>query len=297
MVARKSSAQIIQRKLDIRPSDLAFMLFIARYSTTNRRKCGGTLIQSLTSDSIFRRRVIGFQKARTRDLIRKVHDWMGYDLAFLEGSDPKSIDDIGKGDRKTYIKIGEFSYPAVKYALIDFQNRVFEELPVIAHGYIKEMRCLGGKLSNQVFSPSPELNTLIGIRGSGKSSILEVLRYALDKQPTQDEKYKNELVKAVLGSGGQVELTIVDRFSNIYSLKRIIGEKITIYNENGEILSIPVESILRNPLYFGQKDLALTRKGYEYDLLNKIIGDKVQDIIKEKESIHSKLTEDIEKLI
>lgn len=119
----------------------------------------------------------------------------------------------------------------------------------------------------------------------------------MDKQPAQDEKYKNELVKAVLGSGGQVELTIVDRFSKIYSLKRIIGEKITIYNENGEILSIPVESILRNPLYFGQKDLALTRKGYEYDLLNKIIGDKVQDIIKEKEVIQSKLTEDIEKLI
>lgn len=261
------------------------------------KECGGTLIQSLTSERIFRRRVIGFQKARTRDLIRKVHDWMGYDLAFLEGSDPKTIDDIGKGDKKTYIKIGEFSYSAVKYALTDFQNRVFEELPVIAHGYIKEMRCLGGKLANQVLSPSPELNTLIGIRGSGKSSILEVLRYALDKQPAQDEKYKNELVKAVLGSGGQVELTIVDRFSKIYSLKRIIGEKTTIYNENGEILSIPVESILRNPLYFGQKDLALTRKGYEYDLLNKIIGDKVQDIIKEKESIQSKLTEDIEKLI
>ncbi|MEZ4528478.1 MAG: hypothetical protein R2941_21400 [Desulfobacterales bacterium] len=27
---------------------------------------------------------------------------------------------------------------------------------------------------------SPELNTMIGIRGSGKSSVLESLRYALD---------------------------------------------------------------------------------------------------------------------
>ena len=41
------------------------------------------------------------------------------------------------------------------------------------------------------------------------------------------------------------------------------------------ILNIPIESVLKNPLYFGQKDLALTRKGYEYDLLNKIIGDNI----------------------
>ena len=259
-------------------------------------ECGGSLIEKLASDVAFKRRVLGFQKVRTRDNIKKVHDWMGYDIAFVEGSDPKTIEEIGKGDKKNYIKIGEASYGAVKYALMDYNNRVFDEKPVISHGYINKMKCVGGKLDNQIFSPSHELNTLIGIRGSGKSSVLEVLRYALNKEPAQDEKYKNELVKAVLGSGGQIELEIVDKFNKKYVLKRIYGERSTLYDGNGNILNIPVESVLKNALYFGQKDLALTRKGYEYELLNKIIGDKVPDMKREIVDIQKQLIDDIDKL-
>jgi hypothetical protein len=62
------------------------------------------------------------------------------------------------------------------------------------------------------------------------------------------------------------------------------------------VLKIPVETILKNPLYFGQKDLALTRKGYEFDLLNKIIGDKVPDITEEYKNIQSNLCDDINDL-
>jgi hypothetical protein len=260
------------------------------------KECKGTLITDLSANPCFKRRVIGFQKARTRDLITKVHNWMKYDIAFVEGSDPKSINEIGTCNKKTYIKIGENSYSAVKYALSDYRNRVYDNISPISHGYIKKMKCIGGKLSNQVFSPSPELNTLIGIRGSGKSSVLEVLRYALNKEPATDVKYKNDLVKAVLGSGGQVELTIIDKHGKSYLLKRIFNEKSTIYDDSGDVLKIPVETILKNPLYFGQKDLALTRKGYEFDLLNKIIGDKVPDITEEYKNIQSNLCDDINDL-
>lgn len=114
-------------------------------------ECGGSLIEKLASDVAFKRRVLGFQKVRTRDKIKKVHDWMGYDIAFVEGSDPKTIEEIGKGDKKNYIKIGEASYGAVKYALMDYNNRVFDEKPVISHGYINKMKCVGGKLDNQIF--------------------------------------------------------------------------------------------------------------------------------------------------
>ena len=76
-------------------------------------ECGGSLIEKLASDVAFKRRVLGFQKVRTRDKIKKVHDWMGYDIAFLEGSDPKTIEEIGKGDKKNYIKIGVKCYTKV----------------------------------------------------------------------------------------------------------------------------------------------------------------------------------------
>ena len=82
------------------------------------------------------------------------------------------------------------------------------------------MKCLGGKLDGQEFFPSVALNTFIGIRGSGKSSVLEVMRYALDLEPATDTEYKNSLVKSVLGSGGQVLLSVVDRHGKQYQIKK-----------------------------------------------------------------------------
>ena len=99
-----------------------------------------------------------------------------------------------------------------------------------------------------------------------------------------------------LGSGGEVELTIVDRFGKVYSLKRILGEKSVICDNKANVLSLPVEEILKNPLYFGQKDLALTRKGYEDELLNKIIGDKVSNIVDDEHAIQNQLIDNIDKL-
>lgn len=242
------------------------------------KECRGAIITTIAKLPEFRERVLAFQKVRTYETAKKVREWMQYDVASVEGSDPKSIESIGKGDKECYIKIGEMSYDAVKYALRDFANRIFSKKRSISHGYIKEVRFVGGKLDGQVFSPSAELNTLIGIRGSGKSSVLEVIRYGLDIEPAKpDYDYKRDLVKSVLSSGGQVEIDIVDRHNHNYTIKRILEERPTIIDETGKVLSIPVKTIINNPLYFGQKDLALTRHGYELELLNRIVGTGVQD--------------------
>ena len=71
-------------------------------------------------------------------------------------------------------------------------------------------KAASGRFSVKKADFSPELNTLIGIRGSGKSSILEAIRYALDiprGEKVVDTKYKDELIKHTLGSGGKVTLT------------------------------------------------------------------------------------------
>ena len=87
----------------------------------------------------------------------------------MEGSDPKAITDIGKGHRKTFLKIGEFSYAAVKFALQDSANRVFNTVPDLKHGYIESISFQGGKFDGQTITLSPELNTLIGILWSKRS--------------------------------------------------------------------------------------------------------------------------------
>lgn len=241
------------------------------------KECAGGLITSLSTKAGFNERVLGFQKLRTRDNVGRLKNWLGYERAFVEGSDPKKIEDIGKG-QKTYLKVGNYSFAAVKYALQDYPNRVLSEPQVFHHGYIASASFTGGKLNGITVNFSPELNTLIGIRGSGKSSILEAIRYALDiGESTVDEKYKKELVKSVLGSGGQITLQVFDKFGKAYEIRRIFGEHPSILDNNENDLAISVGSIINNPLYFGQKDLSFTQPGYELDLLQKLVGSKTSE--------------------
>jgi len=71
---------------------------------------------------------------------------------FVEGSDPKSIDDIGKGEA-CFLKIGDFNFEAVKFALIDSIDRCSKESnhnP--ANSYIKSITFQGGLLDGkQIF--------------------------------------------------------------------------------------------------------------------------------------------------
>lgn len=261
------------------------------------KECQGGLITSLSQQNIFRKRVLGFQKLRTVDNIAKLKQWMGYEIAYVEGSDPKCIEEIGKGTKASFIKIGNFSFYAVKYALQDFRNRMFCSLSNNNHGYIESVSFVGGRLDGVTVRLSPELNTLIGIRGSGKSSILEAIRYTLDLPAIMDKEYKDDLIKNVLGSGGQVTIKVIDKYSKHYEIRRIMNEIPSILDDAGNDLAISVHSVLNNPLYFGQKDLSFTNKGYELDLLQKLVGNKIESTSEMLISYQSDLVEAIRQLI
>ncbi len=261
-------------------------------------ECDGGLIETLSHKQEFKQRVLAFQKVRTRDKAQNVRNWMGYELANVEGSDPKQISEIGKGEQKSYLKIGAFTYHAIKYSLCDYVNRVYSEIPEIGHGYVTEMKCIGGKLEGQVFLPSHELNTLIGIRGSGKSSVLEVLRYGLNLEAAEpDNKYKTNLVKTALGNGGKIEITVIDKHKTKYRICRIREEEPEIYDVNNIRIPVQVNDIINNPLYFGQKDLALTRAGYEMELLDKIVGAAAVDVSREMREVNALIVTYLKKYV
>lgn len=251
----------------------------------------GGRIKELGEDNIFRKRTLGFQKVRTRDLQdsgrvsrKKVKSWLGgWYPAEVEGSDCKSIDEIGAKDGQTWLKIGDFSFEAVKYALLDYIERVRQEEPAKEkHSYIKNISFKGGIFDQKRIYFSQELNTLIGIRGSGKSSIIEVLRYVLDipfGEKTTDKEYKTKLVEYVMGSGGTAVITAADRFGSEYQIKRILNDLPSVYI--GDILQPGIsirETVVKNPIYFGQKDLSNSGEGFEKDLVEKLLGEKLYDI-------------------
>ena len=258
-------------------------------------ECKGGLLESLAGLASFKNRVLGLQKSRSRDNLNQFERCFGFLPALVEGSDPKSITDIGKGDKCTYLKIGEYSYSAIKFALQDYRDRVSENVPENKHGFIESISFQGGKFDGQTITFSRELNTLIGIRGSGKSSILEAVRYVLGLTAQMDKDYKDSLVKNVFGSGGKATLNVVDKHGKHDFVSRIFGEQINVLNESGNDLNINPISLFDGVQYFGQKDLSGSTD-HENSLLEKLISGKIGQP-SNLDSLVSELVGNVERLL
>lgn len=256
----------------------------------------GGRIQELGQNELFRQRTLGFQKVRTYSKLEeknkpcqaKIKQHLnGWYPAELEGSDPKCIDKIGSGNH-CYLKLGELSFQAVKFALSDPASRVAPEPRKHQASYIHSIHFDGGILDGQTLHFSSELNTIIGIRGSGKSSILEAIRYALDiprGDKAQDSKYKDELIRHTLGSGGKVTVAARDIYGQDFIITRIFKEAPNVYLEGKLQPGVSIrETVLRHPIYFGQKDMSSTGEGFETELVEKLAGEKLIDI---RESIRN----------
>jgi len=258
----------------------------------------GGRLEELAQDKYFRRNCLGFQKVRTYDkpdkkcrvkVKRWFKDWYP---AEVEGCDCKTIEQIGNG-KECYLKIGDFNFSAVKQALMDYQHRVAKEKLSYTHSYIKSISFTGGVLDGKIIHLSPELNTLIGIRGSGKSFIIEALRYGLNISfvgKESDVDYKEELLNNLLGGSGKITIQAINRFGQVYEIRRILNQAPDVY-KNGILqtgISIS-ETILNTPIYFGQKDLSnsgndnqkgslKTTETFEKSLVEKFIKNKLTDV-------------------
>lgn len=253
-------------------------------------------IQELFEREDFRRRIIGFQKVRTHDERLKIQQVLGNLYpAEVEGCDAKQLTDMAARKEACYLKLGDYSFEAVKFALQNYDNRVCKALPKYGHSYVTKISFEGaGALGGAEICLSPELNTLIGIRGSGKSSVLEGIRYALNipfGDKASDVEYKEGLVKHLLRSGGKITIDAVDRRGQPYQIRRILNERPDVY-VNGQLqpgVSIR-ETVLHKPIYFGQKDLSSTGAGFEKDLIEKLVGEALapirQKIEAGRQSVH-----------
>jgi ABC-type cobalamin/Fe3+-siderophores transport system ATPase subunit len=247
-------------------------------------------------------RTLGFQQVRTREMRQKVKQWIeGWYPAEVEGSDPKNIEQIGRG-KGCYLKLGAFTFEAVKFALVDCETRVcLDSVPQYTHSRIKQICFEGGTLDGQTIRFSPELNTLIGIRGSGKSSILEALRYVLDirlEESDSERGYKQRLVERTLGSGGKVVLDVIDRHGQPYQIRRILKENAQVFVDEKWQPGLSIhETVLNKPLFFGQKELAAAGRGSEKDLIEKLLGAKCDEIHRQIAEQKVKVANAIDRLL
>jgi chromosome segregation protein len=270
----------------------------------------GGRIQQLAENELFREFVLGFQKFRSYTKLQALNIWFKNRVpAFVEGSDCKCINDIGKPhqqneeDKKTYIKIGAYSFDALKYSLVDHKVRVSSYLPIIEKAWLKSITFTTSRWQDKKLSFSSGMNNLIGIRGSGKSSILETIRYALDipiGTNSHEPGYKERLVQNFLGSGGKMKVELINKHGQIFIAEKIYGESTNIF-VNGQLQhNLRINAILNKPLYYGQKDLSdIGGETSTEDLISKLMGDKltaIRQLIEDQSLKVGNLLSDLQKV-
>ena len=149
---------------------------------------------------------------------------------------------------------------------------------------IRRIRVTGGFLSGLDLELDKQLNTIIGPRGSGKSTVVEDIRYGLNVMPGREGDPLRRRVLSMIEknlAGGRVELTLETKDAVSYTVNRSAGEDPVITNANGELLSHSVsinhifgasvlsqnqiEGIAENPRY--QLDLI---DGFEIEKLSTV---------------------------
>ena len=173
------------------------------------------------------------------------------------------------------------------------------------HHRIRRMTVTGGFLDGLDIEFSDGLNCLIGGRGSGKTTILEVLRYALDRFPDGDNggqrkpsKRFNELIAANLDRG-TVEIEFETQDGLVYKIERTVGEAPVVIKSDGERanLSILHSGILIDAGIFSQNEVEeiAMRSSYLREVIDRFctrdLGKIQQDIAQVRAALQRNATE------
>lgn len=234
----------------------------------------GGRITDFFKKPLFRQSILGFQKFRNYGDLEKVHTWLNKKVpAFLEGSDCKTMEQVGQAqqqsgiDKKCYLKLGAFSFEAVKFALIQHEERVASEFPPIQNLYIHKIEVERNNEEPFTLPLNFDLNTLIGVRGSGKSSLLEAVRFGLGIPPqgsSQQQDYKNQIVRRFLGLGNRLYLYLADANGEVqYTIRREWGKKPEVWRVSGEKQENLLPTKLLSASYYGQKDIEALGEGFD----------------------------------
>jgi DNA repair exonuclease SbcCD ATPase subunit len=107
---------------------------------------------------------------------------------------------------------------------------------------LRSLEIIGGFLDGQTFEFADGLNCIIGARGTGKTTVVEFVRYAMDAMPSDRDARKRieGLVERNL-QGGRVRLGVRTKDGLNYIISRAAGDEPVVLAEDGN----PTELSLR----------------------------------------------------
>ncbi len=226
-------------------------------------------------------------------------------IAVLNAGDVKQPGDLSKPGTTTRIKMASPSIEGLRQAFLDPESRISlnssgdEVEPDVR---IDAIAWGGGFLADQALHLHESLNVLIGGRGTGKSTVVESLRYAFEMEPLGKEAREThqQIVRSVLGSGSRIWVKVhaTKPSSRSYVIERGIGEASVVRTEEGEITGLRPADILGDLQVYGQHEIAeLTRDKVRQTALIRRFVSSENEFATRKESLLQALRKNRQSLV
>ena len=167
----------------------------------------------------------------------------------IRSSDAHEVTKIGR--RFTYVQMESPTFAELKAGL-HLPFRVCLESPEIADSYIQGINIRGQFFRDLWLSFSPHCNAFIGVKGSGKTSVLECLRFALGAQVPESRREEVEAhLRHILGEAGSVQVLVKRRDGAKILVERSLSprESFKITFEDDRIQEVRSAEALMFPSY------------------------------------------------
>ena len=183
--------------------------------------------------------------------------------ALINAKDVAKPDDLRDPRASTFIKMTRPCFASFLMAFKDPVSRVrlSDELQERFYSQIDNISIEGGYFDGLSAKVSGHLNAVIGGRGTGKSTLLECLRYAMDvpHKSVDSIRQGDQIVKENLGkAGGRVVLKLrsAANYMKPYTVIRRYGEPPRVIDEQGNESRLhPGRDLLPGIEIYGQNEI------------------------------------------
>ncbi len=195
-------------------------------------------------------------------------------LAILNAADVNDPADLTKEGSSCFIKMSAVSVEGFRQAFLDPESRIrlHSDPHPEPHVEFLAMTWEGGFLRDTAVHFNGNLNAVVGGRGTGKSTLIESIRYVLGLDPLGDEARKAHegVIRHVLKSGTKVSLLVRSHSPSVrcYTLERSVPNPPIVKDETGEVLAIAPGDVVPGVQVFGQHEISeLTQSPEKLTLL------------------------------
>lgn len=190
-------------------------------------------------------------------------------VAIINASDVGSVDDIQKPGASCWVKMSAVSIEGLRQAFLDPVSRIRlagDPVPDL-HSEFIAMTWEGGFLDGASIRFNENLNVLIGGRGTGKSTIIESIRYVLGLDPLGDESTTahKSIVANVLRNGTKVSLLIRSHqpAPAEYLVQRTVPNPPIVRAAAGGVSDLRPKDIVPGTEVYGQHEISELAKSPE----------------------------------